>query len=239
MSLQTVIVDDEPIALDILENYIQRLDVLVLAGRFTSPSKAFQLLQTEKIDLLFLDINMPNLTGIELLQALSHPPKVIFTTAYSDYALLGYELDIVDYLLKPIAYPRFLKALNKVIKLEGISHLAASSPSAIAEPSYIFIQVNKKMQKIQLADILYLESIGNYVKIHTTIAMVVAHSSLSYMEEKLPADQFIRIHRSFIIALTQLTAYTHTNVEIADQTLPLSRNYKIEFLKRIKKKEIF
>ncbi len=235
MSLRTILVDDEPIALDILENYIQRLDALTLVGRFTSPSKAFQLLQTEKVDLLFLDINMPNLTGIELLQSLSRPPKVIFTTAYSEYALLGYELDIVDYLLKPIAYPRFLKALNKVIKLESISQVAASIPSAI-EPSYIFIQANKKMQKVQLADIIYIESIGNYVKIHTTSTTIVVHSSLSYMEEKLPADQFIRIHRSFIVALSHLKAYTHTNVEIADQALPISRNYKAGFLKRVGKR---
>ena len=230
--IKTLIVDDEPVALDILENYIQRITLLELVGRFTSPSKAFQQLQTTEIDLLFLDINMPNLNGIELLRSLSHPPKVIFTTAYEDYAMLGYELNILDYLLKPIAYPRFLKALNKVIPLE--EEPAKNVPLTIPkEAPYIFIQADKKMKKVLLSSILYLESIGNYVKIHTIKELIITHSSLTYMEEKLPIYQFVRIHRSYIIALAHLKAYTATNVDIGNQTLPIGRNYKVDFLKKV------
>ena len=232
MTIKTLIVDDEPVALDILENYIQRLDTLALVGRFTSPSKAFQYLQTAPVDLLFLDINMPNLNGIELLRSLTHPPKVIFTTAYDDYAMLGYELNIIDYLLKPIAYPRFLKALNKVIQLDimPIQNVTLNTPQ---EAPYIFVQADKKMTKVLLSDILYIESIGNYLKIHTKEKLITTYASLTYMEEKLPKKQFVRIHRSFIIALAQLTAYTATNVDIANQTLPISRNYKLRFLELV------
>ncbi len=232
MIIKTLIVDDEPVALDILENYIQRLDTLTLVGRFTSPSKAFQFLQTSSVDLLFLDINMPNLNGIELLRSLTHPPKVIFTTAYDDYAMLGYELDIIDYLLKPIAYPRFLKALNKVIQVD-IMPIQNTTLNTIQEAPYIFVQADKKMTKVLLSDILYIESIGNYLKIHTKEKLITTHASLTYMEEKLPKKQFVRIHRSFIIALAQLTAYTATNVDIANQTLPISRNYKLRFLELV------
>ena len=233
MKIKTLIVDDEPVALDILETYINRLDVLQLEGRFTSPSKAFQYLESHVVDLLFLDINMPNLNGIELLQSLSKAPKVIFTTAYDDYALIGYELAIVDYLLKPIAYPRFLKALNKIIPSQENNQILGMT-KMVEEPSFIFVSVDKKMKKIYLADIVYLESIGNYVKIHTTNEVLVTHSSLTYMEEKLPAEGFVRIHRSYMIALTHLSAYTATNLEINGQTLPISRNYKLQFFNRVK-----
>lgn len=233
MKIKTLIVDDEPVALDILETYIRRLDMLQLEGRFASPSKAFQYLESQPIDLLFLDINMPNLNGIELLQSLSQAPQVIFTTAYDKYALLGYELDIVDYLLKPIAYPRFLKALNKIIPSQEKKEVQGLT-KVREEPPFIFVSVDKKMKKIYLVDIVYLESIGNYVKIHTTQEVMVTHASLTYMEEKLPAEKFVRIHRSYMIALAHLSAYTATNLEINQQTLPISRNYKMQFFDKVK-----
>lgn len=229
---KTIIVDDEPVALDILENYIQRLDMLQLLGRFTISTEAFQYLQTQQIDLLFLDINMPNLNGIELLSSLSKAPKVIFTTAYEKYALLGYELNIVDYLLKPIAFPRFLKAVNKIALAETLPTKDIDS-EWIKEAPHIFIPVDKKMRKVHLENVLFLESIGNYVKIHSKNEILITYSSLTYMEEKLPNDQFIRIHRSYIIALSHLNSYSTTQVEVAGQSLPLSRSYKVLFLKKV------
>jgi DNA-binding LytR/AlgR family response regulator len=228
-----MIVDDEPIALDILESFIQKIDDLQLVARCDNAIEAFNLLHKESIDLLFLDIEMPKLDGIKLIKTLKEPPKVILTTAYRDYAIEGYTLDVIDYLLKPISFERFLLAITKVNRRSSIStgtlSLSVHAPEKL--PPHIFLKVDKKMVKVPLCDILYIEGLSNYVKVITTHKCLITYQKLSYLEQKLPEGQFIRIHRSFIIALEKIEAYTPNAVEISGKALPISRNYKNEVLK--------
>lgn len=235
MEIRCMIVDDESIALDILESYIQKIDYLQLAARCDNAIDAFNVLQKEVIDLLFLDIEMPKLDGIKLIKTLNQSPKVILTTAYRDYAIEGYALDVVDYLLKPVSFERFLMALTKVNRRSNININPSSLPTQEydkPEP-HIFLKVDKKMVKVPLCDILYIEGLSNYVKVITTSRCLITYQKLSYLEQKLPDRQFIRIHRSFIIAAEKIEAYTPNAVEISGKTLPISRNYKNEVLKRL------
>ncbi|MCI4670016.1 MAG: LytTR family DNA-binding domain-containing protein [Bacteroidia bacterium] len=237
MGIRCLIVDDEPLALDVLEAYIERLDDLELVARLDNAVEAFNFLQKEEVDLLFLDIQMPKLTGIDLLKNISDPPQVIFTTAYRDYALQGYELNVVDYLLKPISFDRFLKAVNKVIQNQGKSDDTEPEPSGPKqEPlnyqdAYIYLKSDKKMVKVPLAEILYIESLKDYIRVFTAEKNVTAYQRISYMEEKLPSDKFARIHRSFIINLDQIDAYNTSIVEVAGKEIPIGRNYRQEVLK--------
>ena len=243
MSIRCLIVDDEPLALDVLEAYIDKIDDLELVDRLDNAIEAFNRLNRESVDLLFLDIQMPKLTGIELLRNISHPPKVIFTTAYRDYALQGYELDVVDYLLKPISFERFLRAVNKVYqtqegngKVATVDHHAA--PGSLREPqpydeAFIYLKADKKMVKVLLSEILYIESLKDYIRVRTPDKTVTAYQRISYMEEKLPADRFMRIHRSYVIAKDKVDAYCTPWVEIAGKEIPIGRNYRSEVLKAL------
>jgi DNA-binding LytR/AlgR family response regulator len=241
MNIRCVIVDDEPLALDVLEAYIERLDNLELVARLDNGIEAFNLLNKESVDLLFLDIQMPRLSGIELLKNLNEPPKVVFTTAYRDYALQGYELDVVDYLLKPISFDRFLKAVNKVYRLlqedqteeriVQVSNAPETTPSY--QDAFIYLKADKKMVKIQLKDILYIESLKDYIRVKTPTKSVTSYQRISYMEEKLPPEMFIRIHRSFIVAKDKVDAFSPPFVEIGDISLPIGRNYRNEVLKTL------
>lgn len=235
--IRCLIVDDEPLALDVLESYIARLDDLRLVARLDNAVDAFNHLNRERVDLLFLDIQMPQLTGIELLRNISAPPKVIFTTAYRDYALQGYELDVVDYLLKPISFERFLRAVNKVYKTHSappaappLAGMAAHSPD-LHEEAFIYLKDGKKMIKILLRDILYIESLKDYVRVRTREKTVTAYQRISYLEEKLPEDRFMRIHRSYIVALDKVEAYSTPFVEIGKTEIPIGRNYRSAVLK--------
>ena len=235
MEIRCMIVDDEPIALDILESYIQKIDYLQLVTRCDNAIDAFNRLQKETVDLLFLDIAMPKLDGIQLIKTLSYAPKVILTTAYREYAIEGYALDVVDYLLKPISFERFLMALTKVNRRSGMPTAIGALPASEQDKPepHIFLKVDKKMVKVPLCDILYIEGLSNYVKVFTSSKCLITYQKLSYLEEKLPGRQFIRIHRSFIIAAEKIEAYTPHTVEIAGKALPISRNYKNEVLKRL------
>lgn len=241
-NIRCVIVDDEPLALDVLEAYIERLDHLELVARLDNAIEAFNLLNRESVDLLFLDIQMPRLSGIELLKNLNQPPKVIFTTAYRDYALQGYELDVVDYLLKPISFDRFLKAVNKVYRInqdtqpERIVQLlnpTEESAESNYDKAYIYLKADKKMIKILLKDILYIESLKDYIRVKTPTKSVTSYQRISYMEEKLPEDKFLRIHRSFIVAKDKVDAFSPPSVELGEITLPIGRNYRNEVLKAL------
>jgi len=233
MEIRCMIVDDEPIALDILESYIQKIDYLTLKARCDNAIEAFNILQKESVDLLFLDIEMPKLDGIKFIRTLHYSPKVIFTTAYRDYAIEGYALDVVDYLLKPISFERFLMALTKVNRRSNaapvFSGIQVNEPEKPAP--HIFLKVDKKMVKVPLSEILYIEGLSNYVKVITTKNSLITYQKLSYLEQKLPTGQFLRIHRSFIISLQKIEAYTPHSIEIAGKELPISRNYKNEVLK--------
>ncbi|SIT93899.1 LytR/AlgR family response regulator transcription factor [Pontibacter indicus] len=235
MKLRCLIVDDEPLALDVLETFVERLDNLELVCRCNNAVEAYNCLQTEHIDLMFLDIQMPKLTGIDFLKSLPNPPRVIFTTAYRDYALDSYELNAVDYLLKPIAFDRFLKAVAKVTPAEpkGIAS-PATVAAAQSEPDYkdafIYLKADKKMVKVMLADILYIESLKDYIRVKTDTKEIISYQKISFLEEKLPTDKFLRIHRSFIISLDKVQAFSATAVDVGKTEIPIGRLYKNEVL---------
>jgi len=230
--MKCIIVDDEPLAIEIVESYVSRVEQLELAGTFRNAIAAFTFLQQNPVELIFLDIQMPKLSGIDFLKSLKSPPRVIFTTAFRDYALDGFELEVVDYLLKPISFERFLKAVAKVM------HVTQTPNAKIQEPAgenYVFFKVDKKMVKTKMNDILYIESIKDYVKVRTTEKEIITQQKISYLEESLPKDQFLRIHRSFIINRERIDAYSATDVEIGKHHVPIGRNYKNDVIKALGK----
>lgn len=224
MKMRCLLVDDEPIALDILTAYVRQVTVLELAGRCQSAVEAFGLLQTQSVDLLFLDIQMPQLSGLSLLRTLANPPKTIITSAHREYALDGYELNVVDYLLKPIAFERFVRAVGKA-GFDQSDQSSTVNPRTDEEP-FLFVREDRRLVRIELRDIISLESQRDYVKIKTTTRQVITRQTIGYYDELLPADRFIRIHRSFVVAKAKIQAITDTHVEIPGQTLPIGRHYK-------------
>ena len=234
MSVKCIIVDDEPLAIEILESYVSKVEQLQLVSTFRNAITAFTFLQQNQVDLIFLDIQMPKLSGIDFLKTLKNPPKVIFTTAFRDYALQGFELEIVDYLLKPIPFDRFLKGVAKVLHQPATAPLTPSKSEA-ASDNYVYFKVDKKMIKTRMADVLYIESIKDYVKVKTLEKEIVTQQKISYLEESLPREQFLRIHRSFIVNLEKIDAYSATDVEIGKHSIPIGRNYKNDVMKILAK----
>jgi DNA-binding LytR/AlgR family response regulator len=233
--MKCIIVDDEPLAIEILESYVSRIDQLQLSGTFRNAIAAFTFLQQEQVDLIFLDIQMPKLSGIEFLKTLKSPPKVIFTTAFRDYALEGFDLEIADYLLKPISFERFLKAVAKVMHKDTVNIPVTVQGKQENTENYVFFKVDKKMVKTRMADILFIESVKDYVKVRTTEKEIITQQKISYLEESLPKEQFIRVHRSFIINRDKIDAYSATDVEIGKHHVPIGRNYKNDVIKVLAK----
>jgi DNA-binding LytR/AlgR family response regulator len=226
MKLQCLLVDDEPPALEVLQSYIREVAHLELVGTCDNALQAFGVLQQQPIDLLFLDIKMPKMLGTDFLRSLRHPPQVIFTTAYREYAYEGFELDAVDYLLKPIALERFLKAVAKVSKIEPAAP-AAEPIHAVNPDAFLYFRIDRKMVKVVLRDILYVEGLKDYVKIHTAAGQpLVVKQTINGMEEKLSESNFLRIHRSFIVALDKIRTYSARHVEVAQQELPIGRLFR-------------
>lgn len=225
--INCLIVEDEPLAAKVLEKYIARLDHLHLVGMAENAVDAFNILNAKAVDLIFLDIKMPQLTGTEFLRSLRNPPSVIFTTAYRDFALEGFELAAVDYLLKPISFERFMTAVSKFQGRTG--EVISQSKKQLQDPpgqEYIFVREDKRMKKVMLNDILFVESIKDYVKIITSAGSVLTYLKMSYLEENLPNDRFIRVHKSFIVNINALQAFSATEIEIADIVIPIGRHYK-------------
>ena len=234
MPLKCIIVDDEPLAIEVLESYIDKMDSLHLTGKFRNAIKAFDFLQSGgEVDLIFLDIQMPKLTGIDFLKTLKNPPKVIFTTAYREYALEGFELEVVDYLLKPISFERFMKGVAKVMEADHEKPQINIATTQSDEPPFIFFNSDKKMIKVFLHDILWVESIKDYVKIVTKEKQITTHQKISYMENKLPESEFIRVHRSFIVHISKIDSYSATEIELAGNSVPIGRNYKTDVMDRL------
>ncbi len=236
MSLKCFIIDDEPLAIEVIESHISKVDELEVVATFQNAVKAFQELRKTPVDLLFLDIQMPRLTGIEFIRSLTNPPKVIFTTAYREYALEGFELDVVDYLLKPVSFERFLKSVDKVFNSLGRQDSGEALPKAETSTEaqhFVFVPVDKKNIKICLNEIIYIESKRDYILIKTTGKEVLTHQTLTYMEERLPSPLFQRIHRSFIINLSKIESWSSTEVEMPGMSIPIGRTYKREALKRL------
>jgi DNA-binding LytR/AlgR family response regulator len=234
MSVKCIIVDDEPLAIEILDSYVAKVEQLELVGTFRNAVSAFTFLQQNSVDLIFLDIQMPKLSGIDFLKTLKHPPQVIFTTAFRDYAVQGFELEIIDYLLKPIPFERFLKAVAKVFHQPTAPVVHTSKPEVLSD-NYVYFKVDKKMIKTRMADVLYIESVKDYVKVKTPDKEIVTQQKISYLEESLPREQFLRIHRSFIVNLEKIDAYSATDVEIGKHSIPIGRNYKNDVMKVLAK----
>lgn len=226
--MQTLIVDDEPIAIAILEKYLLQIDGMQIAGTCRNAVEAFNVLQNKPVDLLLLDIEMPGMSGLTLLKNLQQAPKVILTTAYRDFALEGFELDVVDYLLKPIAFERFLKAIQKIRNLA-----TPAQSSIITRRPYLYFKSGHKMVQVYLDEVLYVESMSNYARIFlSTQSSVVTYQKMSDLEALLPASEFIRIHRSYLVRRDKITAFTPDAVEIAGKELPVGGSYK-NTLKRL------
>ncbi len=223
-----IIVDDEPLARDIIENYVSRIDNLELISSCGDALEAFNIISKQHIDLVFLDIQMPEVTGIDFLKELNPAPKVIFTTAYNDYAVDAFNLEAIDYLLKPIAFSRFLKSVNKAFKqLTPIDTLASNHDHETSYPdAFIYLKVEKKMLKVFLKDIQYIESLRNYIKIKTIDREVTALKSISSIQDVLPVKKFLRVHRSFIIGIDYVDAFSPSEIDIKGIKIPVGRNYK-------------
>lgn len=226
-NFKCLIIEDEPLAVEVIIEYIQQLSHLELTAVCTNAIDGLQVLNTEPIDILFLDINLPRLSGIDFLRSLVKKPAVIFITAHREYALEGYELDVVDYLLKPVAFSRFLMAVNKITER---SQLVNSNDSAIQLKDHLFVNVSRKRQKILYSDIVYLESKREYVSIVTQQGSFLTKIQLSELEKQLDKTAFIRIHRSFIVSKRKIKAYNSTEVDLDAIQIPIGRNYKEQVL---------
>ncbi len=241
-----IIVDDEHLARTLLTNYVSKLPNWELINVCENSMQALELISDQSIDVLLLDIHMPDLTGLELLNTLSHPPLTILTTAYADYALEGYELDVLDYLLKPISFERFVQAMNKAseqLKLiemaesgmhsENSEHDIDSQVSNTAERDHIFVKADYKLVKITFSEILYIEGLREYISIFTSEKRYIVYHSLKNMENLLPEGAFIRIHKSYIVPLDQIASIYGNTVVIRDKELPIGKSYKSQLMDRI------
>lgn len=233
--LKCIIIDDEPLAIELLTDYVNKADFLVFEKSFSDPIKAMQYLNEHEIDLVFLDIQMPELTGIQFMKILHNKTNFILTTAYDQYAMEGYEYDVIDYLLKPITIDRFMIAANKAKErlLEGS---AASDSIVVAQvdtPDYIFVKSEYKVQKINLNDISYLESMGDYVMITLEEGKVMSLETMKSFEERLPKSKFMRVHRSYIIPIDKIEYIERNRIKIKEKLIPVSNSYQKEFWERI------
>jgi two-component system LytT family response regulator len=240
LNITCLIVDDEPLARNLLTDYVTKVPYLTLIKACTGPLEAMEELRKNPVDLLFLDVQMPELTGISFLKSLQKKPFVILTTAYSQYALEGYELDVTDYLLKPITFERFLKAVDKVNqRLSGLAPVITSEKvNTETKPSYIFVKDGTKLVKIRWEDILYVEGLKDYVTIHTRQQKVISLQRMKTMEEELPTDKFIRIHNSYIVALDAIDSVHKDKVQIGQAFIPVGDTYKKSFKDFLEDKQI-
>jgi len=236
MKLTCLIIDDEPVARKGMEEYVREIDFLDLVALCENPVKATRYLSEQTIDLIFLDIHMPKVSGIEFLKSLRNPPLVIFTTAYSDYALEGYSLDVVDYLMKPITFDRFLKATQKAFEIHQLKQLAKGQK---ASSDYFFVKSESKYEKVTYAEVKYVESLQNYVIIHTASRKLITYMTLNSIENQLPKDLFLKVHKSFIISLGNIKAVDGNEILIGDARIPISRNLKELVVNRILGNNLF
>ncbi|MEM7372706.1 MAG: LytTR family DNA-binding domain-containing protein [Bacteroidota bacterium] len=225
--LSCIIIEDEPLAAEVLEDYVGSMPQLELVATCPDAIYALELLQQRSIDLMFLDIHLPKLKGLDFLSTLPHPPQVILTTAYHQYALKGYEFDVVDYLLKPISFARFVKAINKLAAAPNPQQPVAPPASA---SRHLFVKVNKRQVKVILGDILYIESLKEYAHIHTASETIVTKAQLTELEKRFQDNNLLRVHRSYLVAKDKLTAFSSTEVEIKEVKIPIGRSYKQQVL---------
>jgi len=237
--IRCIAIDDENLALDLLEDNISKIPFMELAGRFTNAFEALKLMNEQPVDLLFLDIQMPDISGIQFLKSLQQKPVVIFTTAFSKYALEGFELDVIDYLLKPYSFERFLKSVNKAHEYLELQVKAKDTRKGAALGShYLFVRADYKLVKIDLQDILYVEGLKDYVKIYCGDRPILTQMSMKAIEEKLPTNDFIRVHRSFIVSFDKIDFIHKSFISIKGKEIPLSDHYKDSFISIVQKNKI-
>ncbi len=237
MKIKTLLVDDEPLALQVLENYVSQLPELELAGMCSNAIEANEKIQNEDIDLICLDIKMPQISGIDFLKSLKNPPLVIFTTAFSNYALESYSLDVVDYLLKPISFDRFMMAINKVTERMG-----SKKSQSQHEDDYFYVKADKKLIRVKYEDIIYIEGLKDYVIIRVDESRIVTLQTMKSLTDKLPDDRFIRVHRSYLVNIDRINSIMGNMIEVFEKgktkLIPIGKNYKDELMETIEKKRI-
>lgn len=224
VQLKCLVIDDEPLAQDVIENYLVNFSFIKLIAKCDNALIALDWIKKQKIDLVFLDVSMPFISGIDFIKTLKDPPVIILTTAHKEFAVESYELNVLDYLLKPISFERFLKAINKLNV--DTSELVKPATSGIKDDAFIYVKSEKKNVKVLLKEILFIESLKDYIKIHTPGKTIITQVSISGIEQRLP-DNFLRVHRSFIVAKDKITAYTQHDLEIGKLQIPIGRNYKV------------
>jgi DNA-binding LytR/AlgR family response regulator len=241
MKINCIAIDDEPLALDIIRDYCSKIPFLNLIRTFDNAMDSIEFIRSNKLDLLFLDIQMEELTGIQLLHALKHRPYVIFTTAYDSYALQGFELDIIDYLLKPISFERFVKSVDKVYEKMQTDLMLKVKPEAVVAPpsedAYFFVKTETRMEKVRYADVLYIEGMGDYWRIITPGKRIMTLLNYKKLEEMLPPRQFIRVHKSFIVAIDKIDSIERNRIKIADRLIPVSETFRKTFFDFIEKRK--
>lgn len=234
MTTKCVIIDDEPLAVELIEAHIAQLDYLEVVGTFKNAVQALDFIRTNKVDLLFLDIQMPTLSGINFLKSTNIGPKVILTTAYREYALESYELNVIDYLLKPITFDRFFKAVNKYLTLHSpVLPQRTEEVQKAQDKEYVYVKTDKKNVKLYFSQILYIESIKDYIKIYTLDDTLIVKEKISNIENLLPQHLFLRVHRSYLVNLEKVTAYTNYDVEINAIEIPIGGLYKQQVLRAL------
>ncbi|MEI6456487.1 MAG: LytTR family DNA-binding domain-containing protein [bacterium] len=232
--VRCLVVDDEPLAIRLLKSHIEKVASLALVATSKNALQAMDVLRREQVDLMFLDIEMPEITGLDFLKTLTNPPKVIFTTAYRQYAAEGYDLDVIDYLVKPIPLDRFIRAVNRFFeRTEKEGRMVTQVGVFMPDEKFIQIRDNKKIYRVFLRDILFVEGAGEYLKVHTTEKVFVTHEPMYEFETRLPGEKFMRIHKSYIAAISRITAFTNNSVHIRERDLPIGRSYKHIVMKRL------
>jgi two-component system LytT family response regulator len=235
--LRCLVIDDKPLAVELLAEYIAKVPFLELAGATTNPIEGLEMLRDEKIDLVFLDIQMPELTGLQFIKIAGRQCKIILTTAYAEYALDGYEHDVVDYLLKPIAFDRFYRAAEKALQLLAVNVQISNNPSVTGQPEqrpdFLFVKTEHRIQKLIIRDILYVEALQNYVSVNTINGKVMSLQPLKKIEEQLPKAEFVRVHKSYVVSLRHIGSIERSRIFIGDTVIPIGDNYRDGFYRLI------
>ena len=242
MKLKCVIIDDEPLARECIANYVDEVDFLQCIGMGSNPLELTQLLDVHEVDLIFLDIQMPVMNGIDFLKMAQHPPMVIITTAYPSFALEGFQLDVLDYLVKPITFNRFFKAVNKAKDYQQlVIHSAVAADRTAIKPAedYFFIKCDYKYERIYFDDILYIQGLQNYVTIYTRKGKYITLLSLKSVEENLDRQSFIRVHKSYIVSIPKIEAIENNEIIIQSSRIPISRNYRETVIERVVNKKLW
>lgn len=223
-----IIIDDEAPARALISEYVKKLPHLKLLGEYKTPMEAYDVLNRSSVDIIFLDIQMPGMTGLEFIKTLSHKPKIIITTAYSEYALDGYDLDVIDYLMKPISFERFVRAVNKCTSNYGTAN--TGSDPKISKRDYMLVKADRQTHKVYFRDILYIEGLKEYVSFILENERIIALETMKSLEEELPHDSFMRIHKSFIVNTTRVKSLSGNQVQIGDKKIPIGQSYREKVL---------